>query len=538
MYRENIILIDFRACGIRKARREYGFAGPSEASNERMVVKMSGENSFREAKVPSDKLEKNVAYIKELFEGDDTLLTRYLTGVDGRKIRFCLIYVDGMVNNKLLNEDVIRPLIEYRFDEDPGAALMDVIGDRVLFADSVEKTQDMEKIIQGIVYGDTVLFAEGCVDALILNTKGFTVRSVTEPDSERVLRGPREGFNESILMNLSLVRRKIRTPDLKMKFLTFGKRTRTKACICYLDSVVNKDVLKELEERLKKIDIDGTLDTNYITEIIKDYRYSSLKTIGSTERPDVVSAKLLEGRVALFLDGTPVVLTLPHLFIELFQSDEDYYINFIFTSIGRLIRILSAVISLCLPAGYVALVAFHQEMLPAPLLMSILGARQGVPFPTALETIFMLVVFEILRESGSRMEGNMGQTLSILGALVIGQAAVDAKIVSAPIIIVVAFAGITGLMVPRMKGYIIVHRFLLLVFSCVLGLFGLLLGLLIMLAELYSMTSFGVPIMSSTYTAGFQDQKDLLFRAPWPKMIKRPRFLSRNRVRQAGGKTK
>ena len=499
---------------------------------------MNGENSFREAKVPSDGLEKNVGYIKGLFEGDDTLLVRYLSSAGERKIRFCLIYEDGMVNNKLLNEDVIRPLVECEPGEDSGPALLDVVGEQVLITDAVEKTQDMEKIIQGIVYGDTALFAEGCTDALMLNTKGFTVRSVEEPNSERVLRGPREGFNESILTNLSLIRRKMRTPDLKMKFTVFGTRTKTKACVCYLDSVVNKRVLKELEERLKKVDIDGTLDTNYISEIIKDSPFSPLKTIGTTERPDVVTAKLLEGRAALFLDGSPVVLTLPYLFIENFQSDEDYYINYVFTSIGRLLRILSFVISLCLPAIYVAMVAFHQEMLPDPLLLSILASRQGVPFPTALETVLMLIVFEILRESGSRMEGNMGQTLSILGALVIGQAAVDAKIVSAPIIIVVAFAGITGLMVPRIKGYLILHRFLLLLCACVMGLYGLLLGILFMLAGLYRMTSFGIPIMSDAYSAGFQDQKDLFIRAPWPKMIRRPKFLSKNRIRQSGGKTK
>lgn len=499
---------------------------------------MSGENSFREAKVPSDKLDMNVGYVKSLFEGDDTFLVRYLAVGGEPKIRLCLVYEDGMVNNKLLNEDAIRPLVEFEFQENIGAALIDVIAEQVLIADSVEKTQDMEKIIQGIVYGDTVLFAEGCVDALIVNTKGFSVRSIAEPESERVLRGPREGFNESILMNLSMVRRKLRTPDLKMKFHTFGIRSQTKACVCYLESVVNKKVLKELEDRLKKINIDGTLDTNYIVETIKDGPNSSLKTIGTTERPDVVAAKVLEGRVALFLDGTPVVLTLPCLFIENFQSDEDYYINYIFSSIGRLLRILSFIISLCLPADYVAMVAYHQEMLPTPLLESILASRQGVPFPTALETVLMLVVFELLRESGARMEGNMGQTLSILGALVIGQAAVDAKIVSAPIIIVVALSGITGLMVPRLKGYIIVHRFVLLAFACTLGLYGLLLGILFLLAGLYSAMSFGIPVMADSYSAGFQDQKDILIRAPWPKMIKRPRFLSSDRVRQAGGKTK
>ena len=347
-----------------------------------------------------------------------------------------------------------------------------------------------------------------------------------------MLRGPREGFNESLLINLSMLRRKLRTQDLKVKFLSFGRRTKTKACLCYLGGVVNRTVLRELEERLKKIDIDGTLDTNYIAELIRDAPYSAVKTIGSTERPDVVAAKLLEGRVALILDGTPVVLTVPHLFIEHFQSDEDYYINYFFATVGRILRLFAFILTLTLPADYVAMVTFHQEMLPTPLLMSIFTSRQGVPFPTALETLIMLVVFEMLRESGARMPGLMGQTLSILGALVIGQAAVDAKIVSAPIIIIVAMSGICGLMVPRLKGYVIVHRFFLLACACVLGLYGLLLGLIVLLAGLFGMTSFGVPVMSDVYSRGFQDNKDLYVRAPWWMMRKRPQFLSENKTRQ------
>jgi spore germination protein KA len=399
----------------------------------------------------------------------------------------------------------------------------------------VKKTDEVEKLIQGIVYGDTVLLADGCQQALILNTKGFTLRSIEEPESERVIRGPREGFNESILTNLSMLRRKIRTQDLKFKFLTFGKRTKTKACICYLDSVVNRSVLMELERRLEKINIDGMLDTNYITEIIKDASYSAVKTVGSTERPDIVAAKLLEGRVALFLDGTPVVLTVPHLFIEHFQADEDYYLNYVFGSVDRILRITAFVLSLCAPAFYVAMVTFHQEMLPTPLLMSVFTSRQGVPFPTALEVILMLVVFEMLRESGARMPGIMGQTLSIVGALVIGQAAVDAKIVSAPVVIVVALAAICGLMVTRLKGYIIIHRFFLLACACVLGLYGLLLGLLVMLTGLFSMTSFEIPIMSGVYAKSAQNYKDIYIRAPWWTMLKRPKFLSENKVRQSGG---
>ncbi|WP_411675770.1 spore germination protein [Caproicibacter sp.] len=497
---------------------------------------MGSSDSFAGAKLPSDKLEQNILYLKNLFSNDDTLIFRELENSRGKEtLRFCLVYTDGMVNNRLMNQDVIRPLLEFVFRPDAGATLVDTIQLQAMFSNDVKKTDAVEELIQGIVYGDTILLAQGCPQALILNTKGFTLRSIAEPEGERVIRGPREGFNESILTNLSMVRRKIRSQDLKFKFLTFGTRTKTKACICYLDSVVNRNVLTELEHRLEKIDIDGTLDSNYITENIKDSPLSAVKTVGSTERPDVVAAKLLEGRVALFLDGTPMVLTVPHLFIEHFQADEDYYIHYIFSSVDRILRIFAFVLALCLPATYVAMVTFHQEMLPTPLLLSIFAARQGVPFPTALETVMMLIVFEILREAGTRMPGVMAQTLSIVGALVIGQAAVDAKIVSAPIIIVVAMSGICGLMVVRLKGYIIIHRYFLLLCACTLGLYGMLLGLMVLLTGLFGMTSFGIPIMSDIYTRGLQSYKDIYVRAPWWLMIRRPRFLSGNRVRQSGG---
>lgn len=494
---------------------------------------MNSGDSFAGEKLPSDKLQQNIDYLRHLFTGDDTLIFRQLENNRGKDtLRFCLVYVDGMVNNRLMNQDVIRPLLEFVFHNHGGESMIDTVQMQAMFANDAKKTDSIDELIQGIVYGDTVLLMEDCSQALLLNTKGFSLRSITEPESERVLRGPREGFNESILTNLSMLRRKIRTQDLKFKFLTFGRRTQTKACICYLEGVVNHTVLRELEERLQKIDIDGVLDANYINEIIKDSPWSAVKTVGSTERPDVVAGKLLEGRVALFVDGTPTVLTVPHLFIENFQSDEDYYIHFAFSSVGRFLRVLAFLLTLSLPAIYVALVTFHQELIPTALVFSIVSARQGVPFPTAMETIMMLVVFEMLRESGDRMSGSMGQTLSIVGALVIGQAAVNAKIVSAPIIIVVAFTGICGLMVPRLKGYVILHRFLLLMFACALGLYGLLLGAMVILTQLFKMTSFGIPIMTNTYSRGLQDEKDLYVRAPWWMMIRRPNFLSHNRIRQ------
>jgi spore germination protein KA len=499
-------------------------------SSEGEIMGNSENTNGAQGKIKFTKqIQENIRQIKNEFAKDQTLVLRRLENPDVGESY--IVYIDGMVNNRLINQDVIRPFLEFH-PEPHEPVTLDVIQNQVMLSNSVERTSDHDKLIQAIVYGDTLLLIDGIEEALILNTKGWTSRSISEPENEKVLRGPREGFTESIMTNLSLIRRRIRTSDLKMEFETFGTRTNTKACICYLDSVVNKDVLDELKKRIHMFSIDGTLDSNYINEFIKDSPYSPFKTVGTSEKPDAVAAKILEGRVALFVDGSPSVITVPYLFVENFQSDEDYYLNYYFASINRILRYLAFILAISIPAVYVALTTFHHEMLPLPLTMSISKARQGVPFPTVIEMILMLVIFEMLRESGARMPGSMGQALSIVGALVMGQAAVSAKIVSAPMIIIVAVAGICGVMSPRIKGATILLRFIFLVMASFFGLYGFMFAVLALMIHLYSISSFGVPIMNSSYTNTLQDKKDIMVRAPWWFMKKRPKYLSENAVRQ------
>lgn len=491
---------------------------------------MQGQNNVESIPFTKD-FNKNIEAIALCLKDNETLIKREFESRCDPTTKYCLLYMDGMVDNRLLNQDVIQPLLKFKVPEN-ASDIIDIVQKQATFSNSVEKTAEKDKILTSILYGDSILVIDGCTEVLVINTKGWIIRSIEEPESERVLKGPREGFTEAIMPNLAMLRRKLKTSHLKIKFKEFGKQTKTKACLCYIDNVVNKNVLDEFEKRLEKINIDGVIDVNYITEIIKDSPYSPVKTAGNTERPDVVAAKLLEGRVALFVDGTPVVMTVPYLFIEHFQSDEDYYVNYFFSSFGRILRYISFFISTSVPAIYLALTAFHQEVLPTPLIMSISMARQSVPFPTFLELLLMLIVFELIRESGARMPGMMGQALSIVGALVIGQAAVEAKLVSAPIIIIVALAGITGMMVPRIKGFSLLLRFGLLFCASLLGLYGYLFGILAVLTHLFSISTFGIPIMTSSYTYTMQDKKDVIIRSPWWYMLKRPKVLTGNLTRQ------
>ena len=478
-------------------------------------------------------LQKNVETLKKIFADVDVLVVRFFGNSNNEELKFCIAYCDGVVNSALLNDNILRPLM-LSSPCGPGPELMDCLIRDVLQVGEAQKADRFKKIVESITYGDTVLFAEGAKEAALLNTKGFQTRAPQEPDSEKILSGPREGFNESLVQNLALIRRKVRTSELKMKYVTLGRVTKTQACVCYIGRLVNRKILDELNRRLQQIDIDGVLDTNYITELIKDSSYSPFRTTGYTERPDVVVGKLLEGRIAVFLDGTPAVLTVPYLFIENFQSSEDYYLSFFYTSVSRILRIVGFLLTITVPAFYIAIVAFHHEMLPTTLLVNIASERRDVPLPAAVEAYLMLIVFDILRETGVRMPSNIGQALSIVGALVIGQAAVDAKLVAAPMIIVVGLTGITNLLVPKMNAPVIYIRFFLLTLATTFGLFGFVLGVSAVLIHILDLSSFGVPQVMLSAKLRYQDVKDTWFRGPWWSMRTRSTGITEDQVRMGG----
>lgn len=481
------------------------------------------------------RLHQDMEFIKELFKDVDILRVRELENKNNGNQKFCLFYCDGMVDSLLISQNIVGPLISAQIKPEGGEPLADVLLKEIVQVNEAEKTQELKKVIDAITYGDTVLLADGCKDVLILNSKSFQTRGVEEPDSEKVLSGPREGFTESIMKNLSLVRRRLRTPALKMKFMSLGRRSNTTVCVCYLEGIVNKGVLAELYKRLEKIDIDAVLDTNYIAELIRDKPWSPFRATGYTEKPDAVAGKILEGRVAVFVDGTCTVITVPYLFIENFQSSEDYYLSFFYTSVSRFLRILGFFATVATPGLYIAIVAFHREMLPQTLLINIASERMNVPLPAALEALVLLIVFDILRETGVRMPSSIGQALSIVGALVIGQAAVEAKLVASPMIIVIGFTGITNLLVPKMNAPVVYLRLGLLAMSSLFGFLGFVIGLLIIATHIFNLQSFGIPQVMHVGNLRFQDVKDTVIRAPWWEMITRPGALTKNKTRQKEG---
>jgi spore germination protein KA len=470
----------------------------------------------------SSSLEENVANLRNLFADVEILRVKYVDNTHNKGFRCCLLYCDGMVDTVLVSENLIKPLMLSRAI--PEGDVLDALMNQVVQLGEGSRSKKLLEVAEGIAYGDTVLFVEGENRAILFSTKGFKTRSITEPDNEKNLYGPREGFTESLMVNLSMVRRKVLSPDLKIKFFTLGRRTRTKGCLCYMEGIVNRAVLDELTRRLEGIDMDAVLDTNYLSEQIRDARWSPFRPVGDTERPDTTVAKIMEGRVAVFLDGTPMVLTVPYLFIENFQSSEDYYLNYYFSTFSRWLRMMGFFLTITIPGIYIAVVAFHHEVLPFQLFVNIAAERVGVPLPAAVEAFVMIIMFDILKEAGARMPSNVGQALSIVGALVIGQAAVEAKLVASPMIIVVALTGITSMLVPRLNAPAIYIRLGLLTLASAFGFFGLLVGLSCLLIHIINLRSFGVPEIRLTGELRGQDMKDTFIRAPWWQMIRRPGF--------------
>lgn len=485
-------------------------------------------SDYKDITVSTD-LTENEKRFGAIFQNDATVRSKHIRVRGVQEYDCAVFYLDGMVNQELVNDSVVRPLLTVRTERREDS-LAGFVASQVLFASEVKPRRDIAELLRAVLYGDTVLFIDGSPDALVINTKGWEKRSVTEPEDERVLQGPREGFGETAMSNLAMLRRKLLTPDLCMEMHRVGGRTETQVYICYLDSLVNQKALTLLRKRISEMDIDGILDANYIAEQIRDHKHSLFKTTGCTERPDVVAARLLEGRVALFVDGTPVVLTVPYLFSENFQSDEDYYLNSLITSFNRALRYLCFFLSIAVPGFFIGAVTFHKELLPTTLAITVSKLRSGIPFPVFGECLILLLVFEILKESGVRMPQSLGHALSIVGGLVVGEAAVNAKVISAPVLIVVALSGISGLVVPRMREAVIYLRIILVAISALFGLYGFFAVLIVTLIHILSISSFGVSYTLSLKKADFQSLKDTLIRAPWTRMIRRPE-ISRDRIR-------
>lgn len=483
--------------------------------------------------IVSKVLQDNIAALKSTFNKDESLLFREFSIGGAANVDCLAVFIDGMADVARINSEIIGPLLEMKAAEvNSDLYLPNVLKNKVTSA-QVETTENYDEIVNCLLNGCTLVLIDDYSTVIVINTQSINRRKISEPPSERVIRGSRDGFNESLINNITLIRARIKSENLKIHFRELGRETMTKVCLCYMENIASDSLVKEVEKRLDAIDIDGILESGYIQELISDEGYSPFRTIGQTERPDVVAGKLLEGRVAILCDESPFVLTVPFLFLEYFSSVENYYNHFYYATFNRMLSLIGFFLTTSVPAIYTALITFHQEMLPTPLILSISAARQGIPLPTIAEIILILFVFEVLREASIRIPEVVGQTISIVGALIIGQAAVEAKLISAPIIIVGAVSGITSFLVPKMEQAIIIVRLVILLSSAVIGLYGYIFCGIALFIHLTSIRSFGVPYMMLSASLSAEDQKDIILRTPWWSMNKRNKMIAaKNMVRK------
>jgi hypothetical protein len=363
---------------------------------------------------------------------------------------------------------------------------------------------------------------------------------VSEPVAEGEVRASRDGFIENIRVNTSLIRRRIKDYSLRIDSMKIGVRTKTDVALVYIDNLVDKGILGELKSRLERIDVDSILESGYIEELIEDAPLSVFPTIEHTERPDKASAAILEGRIAVIVDNTPFCLVVPTIFWQFIQATGDYYERHYVSSFIRWIRILALFISLTASSFYVLLSSFHQEMYPTALALRVAAGREGVPFPAIMEVFLLEIMFEILREAGLRMPKPVGQAVSIVGALVIGEAAVNAGLVGPTLVVIIAAEAISSFAIPAYSLALAFRllKFPLLVLSATFGLLGFLGGNMLVALHLLSLRSFGAPFLTPIDPFRVHGNKDVIIRVPWWKMTKRPKAASTQNVkRQADSET-
>ncbi|MBN2984655.1 MULTISPECIES: spore germination protein [Cohnella] len=389
---------------------------------------------------------------------------------------------------------------------------------------SYRLTASMNETVQQILEGHLALLLDGLEQVCLFPLRKIDKRAISESANESVIRGPREAFIEDLDTNLTMIRRKIKHPALKTEELRFGKYTHTKVMLVYLDGICKKELVDEVKLRLGRIKIDGVLGSSYLEEYLEDNPYSPFPQLQYTERPDTVAAGVLEGRIAVLVDGTPIPLLLPVTLSMLLQSTEDYYQKFIAATWIRWIRYIFLVVSFLFPSVYIAISTFHPEMLPPSFLTTVAAAREGTPFPAFVEALIMELMFEALREGGLRIPKAIGQTISIIGALIIGQAAVEAGIVSAPMVIVVSITGIASFIIPHYDLGLTFRflRFPIMFMAASFGLFGVMVAIFLLYLHLVSLRSFGTPYLSPIAPMQFQGLKDVFVRVPWWKMRRRP----------------
>ncbi len=489
----------------------------------------------------STDLKQNEKRVREMIEGCDDILFRPMKLGKNKEISCFLIYIEVAASNMMLEDSVIGKMLNHMWEMDE-SGIQKAIEENSLGVSDTKELVSMDEAMAAMLAGNVVLFVDYFDKAIKIGSKGYPGTGVMKADSEKVLRGSKEAFSESVKVNTALIRKRVRDTALKVKETPLGKYSNTMCAMVYVDGLVYPPILENLEKRLEDFEIDGVLDGGVIEHLTADLKYSPFPQYQATERPDRAAMAVLEGRVVLVCDNSPEALVLPATCNSLFQTSDDYYRHFAIVSFLRIIRYMGAFLAVSLPGLYLAAVNFHTQLLPTNLIFSLAEAREGVPFPALVEVLLLELSFELLREAGLRMPGPIGNTIGIVGGLIIGQAAVSANIVSPVVVVVVALTALGSFAVPNeeLSEALRLLKYLMLVLCAGFGILGIMFGWLLVLIHLAGLKSFGVSYLMPFAGKDANPEgeaRESILRAPLSRMWKRPLFArrqNRRRMRMKG----
>lgn len=463
-------------------------------------------------------LKENLAYFNEQFDGSADFVVRKfeITGTDA-----ALLTLEGMVNKQVIVQGIMNPILHAAIlDQDP-VKKFEYIRDNTLATVDQAEVNTYDAAMQKLMNGFALLAIDGCIRMMAFSVQGFSFRGISEPQNEVTQRGSREGFVEPFLINMSMIRRRMHTPKLKFEIFTVGKESKTNICLCYLRDTVSPEVLNRIKKRLKDMQINTVLAAGYISpQMVRRSSHFIFTGVGLSERPDTVCGKINEGRVAIIVDGTPNVLIVPHLFVENFQSFDDYAFRPFYATFSRWLKFFSFFLAVFLPGFYVSATTFHPELLPEALMLKIAQSEAATPFPVMLEAIVIHFLYEVMREAGLRVPQPLSNAVSIVGALVIGETAVNSGLVGAPTLMVIALTATASYVTPNLYGPIAIMRFAFIVVGGTLGFWGLALSLMVMLINICSEMVYQIPFSAPLSPFNFHSMRDVLIRASWRILAK------------------
>lgn len=469
----------------------------------------------------------NKKVVKAILGSDDIVFFDFELG---RTSALC-VYVDSITDKELLGLEVLAPLKKLCSEKSAAKTNISHLAKAITLA-NVKTESKITDATNDILSGNAMIFIDGKNKAISADLKKFEVRAISEPPTGLAVRGPRNGFTESIKSNLSLVRRYLKSPDLKVETFEKGRYTKTSIAFMYIDGISRPEIINKIRKKIQEIDIDGIPDSSYVSKLLNERKTSLFKQVGSTERPDVLIERMLEGRAGIIVDGSPFALTLPYLLIEDFQAAEDYYISQYRANLVRALRVIAMIFSILLPSVFVAAQLFHLQIIPLNFLLTIVNGIKEIPFSPSLEMFFVLLIFELLNETSVRMPKYVGMALAVVGALVLGETAVNAGIVSTPAILIMALSGISIYAIPELVETTSVLRFIYLIVAGSLGGYGLILITAFLIIYLCSADNYGAPYLAPYSPVLLNDFQDGLYMNNVIGMVKRPEALG------AGNKTR